>query len=183
MLSGFFYLNSLDRFISSERVSSKFLLLPWFTEIHTLNANSVDPDQMPHSAASDLGLYCLPMSLLLDARPKSVKFYLAIGKWSDSILNEHVHVGEYNLVLLCSKDSDQHACLNILRKYSNHKSKYILRNAGVWSCFLFIKYSWCSLSWRIRDSLKYFEISVPRHINFAKLRKNKSNNHISQINM
>ena len=22
-------------------------------------ANSVDPDQMPHSAASDLGLYCL----------------------------------------------------------------------------------------------------------------------------
>ena len=25
------------------------------------NANSVDPDQMPHSAVSDLGLHCLPM--------------------------------------------------------------------------------------------------------------------------
>ena len=38
-----------------------------------INANSVDPDQMPHSAASDLGLYCLPMSHLWDARPKWVK--------------------------------------------------------------------------------------------------------------
>ena len=32
-----------------------------------LNANSVDPDQTPRSAASDLGLHCLPMSLLRDA--------------------------------------------------------------------------------------------------------------------
>ena len=38
-----------------------------------LNANSVDPDQTPRSAASDLGLHCLPMSLLLDARLKLVK--------------------------------------------------------------------------------------------------------------
>ena len=29
-----------------------------------LNTNSADPDQMPHSAASDLGLHCLPVSLL-----------------------------------------------------------------------------------------------------------------------
>ena len=27
------------------------------------NANSVDPDQTPHSVASDLGLHCLPMSI------------------------------------------------------------------------------------------------------------------------
>ena len=26
--------------------------------------NSGDPDQMPHSAASDLGLHCLPSTLL-----------------------------------------------------------------------------------------------------------------------
>ena len=32
-----------------------------------LNANSVEPDQTPCSAASDLGLHCLPMSLLWDA--------------------------------------------------------------------------------------------------------------------
>ena len=33
-----------------------------------LNANSVDLDQTPRSAASDLGLHCLSMSLLWDAR-------------------------------------------------------------------------------------------------------------------
>ena len=31
-------------------------------------ANSVDPDQTPRSAASDLGLHCLPMSQKRDAR-------------------------------------------------------------------------------------------------------------------
>ena len=55
-LSGFFYHNSLDKSISNKKVSDWFLLLPCFTEIPILNANSVDPDQMPHSAASDLGL-------------------------------------------------------------------------------------------------------------------------------
>ena len=29
-----------------------------------LFANSGDPDQMPHCAASDLGLHCLPVTLL-----------------------------------------------------------------------------------------------------------------------
>ena len=37
-----------------------------------LNANSVDPDQTLHDAASDLGVHCLPMSLLWDARLKRV---------------------------------------------------------------------------------------------------------------
>ena len=32
-----------------------FVLLSCFVEISGLNTNSVDPDQMPHSAASDLG--------------------------------------------------------------------------------------------------------------------------------
>ena len=31
-------------------------------------ANSVDPDQTPRYAASDLGLHCLPLSLLWDDR-------------------------------------------------------------------------------------------------------------------
>ena len=29
-----------------------------------LFANSEDPDQMPHSVASDLGLHCFPITLL-----------------------------------------------------------------------------------------------------------------------
>ena len=38
-----------------------------------LNANSMEPDQTPRSAASDLGLHCLPMSHLWDVRHKWVK--------------------------------------------------------------------------------------------------------------
>ena len=33
-----------------------------------LFANSGDPDQMLHSAASDLGLHCLPITLLAVSR-------------------------------------------------------------------------------------------------------------------
>ena len=33
-----------------------------------LFANIGDPDQMPHSAASDLGLHCLPITLLRVSR-------------------------------------------------------------------------------------------------------------------
>ena len=33
-----------------------------------LFANSGDPDQTPRSAASDLGLHCLPVTLLLVSR-------------------------------------------------------------------------------------------------------------------
>ena len=33
-----------------------------------LFANSGDPDQMPHFAASDLGLHCLPITLLGGSR-------------------------------------------------------------------------------------------------------------------
>ena len=52
---------------------SFFLLLPCFIEMLVFNANSVDTDQTPHSAASDLGRHCLPTSLLWDARHKWVK--------------------------------------------------------------------------------------------------------------
>ena len=38
-----------------------------FIEIPVFNANSVDPHQTPHF---DLGIYCLPMSVLWDARHK-----------------------------------------------------------------------------------------------------------------
>ena len=47
-----------------------------FLEIPIFNANSVYPDQTPRSAASDLGLHCLQMSHLWDARLKWVKLVL-----------------------------------------------------------------------------------------------------------
>ena len=32
-------------------------------EIPVFNTNSVDPDQMPHSGASHLGMHCLPITI------------------------------------------------------------------------------------------------------------------------
>ena len=52
------------------------LLLSCFVEISELNANNVDPDQTPSSVSSDLGLHCLPISLLWDARLKWVLYGL-----------------------------------------------------------------------------------------------------------
>ena len=42
-----------------------FLLLLCFIDILVLNANNVEveTDQMPHSAASELSLHCLPVTL------------------------------------------------------------------------------------------------------------------------
>ena len=44
-------------------MSGWLLLSPCFTEIPVCNANNVNPDQTPRSAASDLGLHCMPMFL------------------------------------------------------------------------------------------------------------------------
>ena len=71
--NGLFYYNSLNRPISILRVVRLFLGELLILEIPVLNANSVDPDQMLHSAASDLGLHCLQRSHLWDARLKWVK--------------------------------------------------------------------------------------------------------------
>ena len=67
MPSGLFCLKTLDRSVSDIRGVWLVLIVTMFLEISELIANSVDPDQTPHSAASDLGLNCLPMSLLWDA--------------------------------------------------------------------------------------------------------------------
>ena len=53
-------------------VSGLFSMLPFIIEIPVFNANSVDPDQMPDFVASNLGLHCLPVSLLWDAMHKWV---------------------------------------------------------------------------------------------------------------
>ena len=68
--SGLFYRNSLDRSISYIRGVWLFLLLSCSLEISELNANSVDLDQTPRFAASDLGLHCLPMCFLWDTSLK-----------------------------------------------------------------------------------------------------------------
>ena len=58
MWSRLFYHNSLD-------MSKFYIRCVWLIFINTISvevsvfyANSVDPDQTPHSVASDLGLHC-----------------------------------------------------------------------------------------------------------------------------
>ena len=49
-------------------------------EISVFNANSVDPDQMPPFAASDLGLRCLPINRLLGVSRQ--KWVLRVSRMS-----------------------------------------------------------------------------------------------------
>ena len=54
------------------------LLLPCFIEMLAVSASNVDPDQILHSAVSDLGQHCLPMSHLWDTRHKWVNHCLSV---------------------------------------------------------------------------------------------------------
>ena len=60
--NGYFYCNSLDRSISNRKGVWLVIIIKMLIGIPLCNANSVDPNQMPRSAASDLGLQCLPVS-------------------------------------------------------------------------------------------------------------------------
>ena len=44
-----------------------------------LFVNSGDPDQMLHSLPSDLGLHCLPVTLLLISRLKWIKVLVGVS--------------------------------------------------------------------------------------------------------
>ena len=78
MSSGPFVLNSWDRSSTIEGVIGNILLLPCFVEILELNAKSINPYQTLRSVASDLGLYCLPNTLLWNAGHKCVKDFKRI---------------------------------------------------------------------------------------------------------
>ena len=53
--------------------------IPIFRKMVELFANSGDPDQMPPSAASDLGLHCLPVTHLRVFSPHWVNFLVVIN--------------------------------------------------------------------------------------------------------
>ena len=54
------HLQRVDSSTTTQSISnSRFSLLLCFIEISVSNANNVDLDHKPLSAASDLGLYCL----------------------------------------------------------------------------------------------------------------------------
>ena len=73
MLNGFSCLISLNRSISYiKHFWLDFIITIFCRILYIINANNVDPDQMLHSATSDLGLHNLPMVLLWNARLKWV---------------------------------------------------------------------------------------------------------------
>ena len=53
-----------------------------------LSANSGDPDQMRHSAASDLGLHCLPVTHLGDSSLQWVKFPFCLMRTLPKTVNK-----------------------------------------------------------------------------------------------
>ena len=77
-------------------------------------ANSEDPDQMPHSVASDLGLHCLPVTLLGVSRLQYIKF------------NIHMAIPWPSYpVLLCSNSAD--AFLVIMSHYKDFIQEDMLK--------------------------------------------------------
>ena len=68
----------LDESICHFRGVWSILLLLFYFSWKMLLANTVDPDQMPHDVASDLGLHCLPMTLLRVSWQEWVKDILQI---------------------------------------------------------------------------------------------------------
>ena len=54
----------MDKTICHFRGVRSILSLLFYFRSKIMSANSVDPDQMPHYLASDLGLQCLPMTFM-----------------------------------------------------------------------------------------------------------------------
>ena len=63
-----FHCYMLDESICHFRGVRSILLLLFYFWWKILLANNVEPDQMPHYVACDLGLHCLPMTLLRVSR-------------------------------------------------------------------------------------------------------------------
>ena len=103
MPGGLFYRNCLNQSISSLRVSGQFLLLQCFIGMRVFHANSENPDQTPRSAASDLGLHCLPMSYLWDTGHKWVKAWLYLIVIEVYTCSPWLHIS--TAVRLCRHDA------------------------------------------------------------------------------
>ena len=92
--------------ISSRRSIKLTCIITMFIEIHVLNANSVDHDQMLRSAASGLGLHCLLMSLLWVKQS-------AVFKWVKQLA---VFKGQYFRSHKRKKKSDVIKCFTCIKQ-------------------------------------------------------------------
>ena len=77
-------------------------------------ANSVDPDQMPHSVASDLGLHCL----LRPVYPNTKARYGNILEWGFELLRlSRKHFIEIIIAMFCG-----HAYISLSAKIKKKKN-------------------------------------------------------------
>ena len=60
--NGIFHSCQLEQFITVLRVVEWYFSFLFNSLYNSLKVNSRDPDQTPRSAASDLGMHCLPVS-------------------------------------------------------------------------------------------------------------------------
>ena len=63
-IGGLFHCYMLDESTCHFRDADSILMFLFYFLWKILLANSVDPDQMPHYVASDLGLHCFPLTVL-----------------------------------------------------------------------------------------------------------------------
>ena len=62
-----------------------------------LFANSGDPDQMPHYVASDLGLHCLPVTLVGEHGLKQFVTMICISQTNEVIFRSNIALINYNI--------------------------------------------------------------------------------------
>ena len=104
--NGYFNPYQLDESIPHFRGAwYTFSFLFYFESIFLL-ANNEDPDQMSRSAASDLGLHCLPMSQKWDARLIWGK-KLRVSVLHTALTFEPPHDKTNKMACAPSEDSDQ----------------------------------------------------------------------------
>ena len=68
-------------------------------------ANSGDPDQTPHSVASDMGLYCLPMSYIKDTRHIWVIINNCVFSSQHSTMASPIHLCTNLVMQMCVTSS------------------------------------------------------------------------------
>ena len=132
----------------------------FFFEIPIYNANSVDPDQTPQNAASDQGLHCLQMSLLLNARHKCFICGYHSGTISPNTDKSKpewpsmTELGAYNVSSLYSTTSLQQPPQRIYLTglYGQYRELQCIWSGGYWMSIVsggsifFFKYIWTATS-------------------------------------
>ena len=95
-----------------------------------LFANTGDPDQMPHFAASDLGLHCLPITHLRVSRLQWVNSYRFVYTLSDGWQTVQIlsDAAESNLGLLCIPSQNFHVKIIIFLFHMDDLHKTVQEN-------------------------------------------------------